>query len=111
MFTVVFRTDASQQIGIGHVMRCLTLADALRQAGASCHFICREHPGNLIDLIRQRGHAVNSLSAPGTTAPPDGSSSAYAEWLGTSWQQDAADCLAVLGSERPGCLVVGSLRA
>ena len=42
-------------------MRCLTLADALRECRAQCSFICREHLGNLIDLIRQRGFLVYAL--------------------------------------------------
>ena len=61
---IAFRTDASLQMGSGHVMRCLTLADALRAQGAQCHFINRAHPGNLISTIQQRGYKVNSLVAP-----------------------------------------------
>lgn len=38
---VVFRTDASQDIGSGHVMRCLTLAHALKGQGVDVLFICR----------------------------------------------------------------------
>lgn len=85
---VVFRTDASLEIGTGHVMRCLTLAEALRERGASCRFVCRSHPGNLIELIRQRGFAVHALpfdpsSKAGETGP------AHAAWLGADWQTDA----------------------
>jgi len=46
---IAFRTDASLRIGTSHVMRCLTLADLLQATGAQCHFICRDHPGNLIE--------------------------------------------------------------
>lgn len=35
---VAFRADACLQMGSGHVMRCLTLADALKAQGADCHF-------------------------------------------------------------------------
>ena len=49
--TVVFRADASVDIGIGHVMRCLTLADALQARGAHCSFVCRSVPGHQIDAI------------------------------------------------------------
>lgn len=58
---VLFRTDASVKIGVGHVMRCLTLAEALREAGAECRFICREYPGHLLDLIRRKGFVAHGL--------------------------------------------------
>lgn len=103
MSTAVFRTDASTSIGTGHVMRCLTLADALHRNGTPCRFICREHPGNLIDLIRRRGHAVHVLPA---SAEPADAASPYAGWLGAPWEQDAAHCVAALDGEPAACLVV-----
>jgi UDP-2,4-diacetamido-2,4,6-trideoxy-beta-L-altropyranose hydrolase len=57
----IFRTDASINIGTGHVMRCLTLADELKQNGTDISFICREEPGNLISYIENRGYKVHRL--------------------------------------------------
>lgn len=84
---VAFRADASIDIGTGHVMRCLTIAEVLRTRGAQCVFISRAHPGNLLALIRQRGFEALELplaADSGLDAP-----SAQAAWLGCSWEDDA----------------------
>ncbi|MCD5992989.1 UDP-2,4-diacetamido-2,4,6-trideoxy-beta-L-altropyranose hydrolase [Pseudomonas sp. CDFA 602] len=60
---VVIRADASLTIGTGHVMRCLTLAEALRKQGNEVVFVCRRLPGNLIDFLRQAG--FTTLGLPG----------------------------------------------
>lgn len=60
--SIVFRVDASLQIGSGHLMRCLTLADELRISGASSMFIVRDQPGSLVELIVERGHAIIQLA-------------------------------------------------
>lgn len=91
---VLFRTDASVTMGIGHVMRCLTLADALRASGAECRFVTRDLPGHLAAVIAQRGFAVSLLPAPSGPVPVD--PPAHAAWAGVSWQQDLADTLSVL---------------
>jgi UDP-2,4-diacetamido-2,4,6-trideoxy-beta-L-altropyranose hydrolase len=105
--TIVFRTDASLQIGAGHVMRCLTLADALQAVGWQCHFICRPHPGHLGALIEQRGHTLHWLPLmktpainPATTGP------AHAHWLGTDAAIDAAQTASILQPLHPDWLVV-----
>jgi len=64
--TVVIRADASVSIGSGHVMRCLTLAEAARARGAEIEFVCRAHPGNLNDLIRRAGFVVREISVAAT---------------------------------------------
>lgn len=58
---IIIRTDASVNIGSGHVIRCLTLAEELKARGAMVIFICRELEGNLISLIRKNGFKVHVL--------------------------------------------------
>ncbi|CAH8767389.1 UDP-2,4-diacetamido-2,4,6-trideoxy-beta-L-altropyranose hydrolase [Paenibacillus dendritiformis] len=61
MFEVVIRVDASEQIGLGHIMRCLTLADMLKQRGASTTFISRPLPQAIYVQIKKHGHKIRIL--------------------------------------------------
>ncbi|HDI2993750.1 UDP-2,4-diacetamido-2,4,6-trideoxy-beta-L-altropyranose hydrolase [Acinetobacter baumannii] len=89
-----FRADASLYIGSGHVIRCLTIADALAQHGHESYFICRPHQGNLIEFVKQRGYMVHALSEPLFNTSSE--LSEYQRWLGVTEQQDAQETLAVL---------------
>jgi UDP-2,4-diacetamido-2,4,6-trideoxy-beta-L-altropyranose hydrolase len=112
---VVFRADASLQMGTGHVMRCLTLADALAAQGADCQFICREHQGNLIEPIRNKGYTVYVL--PALTEPVGASSLVFeaasdeqgpvhSHWLGATHAQDAEACAPILAVLKPDWLIL-----
>lgn len=101
---IAFRTDASLQIGTGHVMRCLALARALDKAGAVCRFITRELPGHLADRIVDEGFEVTLLPPPEgarPAGPPD-----HAHWAKVDWTQDADETWAKLDTSRPDWLVV-----
>lgn len=107
---IAFRADASVQIGTGHVMRCLTLADALRAQGHECFFICRDHPGNLSEVIAQRGFELYLLSqemrALHSTGSEDAATPEHAQWLGVPWQHDAEQTLNALNGQKTDWLVV-----
>jgi len=102
---VAFRTDASSQIGTGHVMRCLTLADALSEQGAECQFVCREHEGHLMSHIRSRGYELHALPKPSSNTSFE-SDLAHASWLGVDWLADADQTCQALGSEELDWLIV-----
>lgn len=88
---VFFRADASTELGIGHVMRCLTLADQLHNLGAQCHFICAELPGHAASRIISRGFSVHLIEA------QNGNIDA---------KTDALACQKILSAEQAAWLVV-----
>ncbi len=61
MMRVLFRADASTQIGTGHVVRCLALASELRERGCESTFAMRPMQGNLMGEVVAQGHAVIEL--------------------------------------------------
>jgi UDP-2,4-diacetamido-2,4,6-trideoxy-beta-L-altropyranose hydrolase len=103
---IVIRVDASQVIGSGHVMRCLTLADELGRLGAEVTFVCREHLGNLIGMIEDKGYAVVRLQSPPDRYSPSVGDVPHAAWLGVNWEQDANETMVALGRARFEWLVV-----
>lgn len=101
---IAFRTDASLQIGAGHVIRCLSLADGLRAQGAQCLFICRTHQGHMCEIIRQRGYRVKSLLT--IKHQNQQNSPVHSDWLGTNWQTDAEETASAIACTKFDWLVV-----
>lgn len=58
MFSAAFRVDSSYRIGSGHLVRSITLAQALRSKGAHVSFVCRVQPGAAIKLVEAAGFTV-----------------------------------------------------
>lgn len=85
-------------------MRCLTLADALRERGADCRFVCREHPGNMLGIIRERGYGFIALQT--DSKPLSRSQDTHTAWLGADVTTDVEETLAALAGESLDWLIV-----
>jgi len=91
MFNIAFRADSSHEIGTGHIMRCLTLAQQLNdQCSVSIYFFSRSFSGNINKLIVQLGF---NLIAMDNRDQNKNNSTEHFSWLGTTQQQDATEFL------------------
>lgn len=101
---VIFRVDASLEIGNGHVIRCLCLAEGLRQNGSNVEFICRQHHGSLVEKIRSSGFKTYELES-GKESIVD-SKLFHSPWLGVTQQKDADDCIEIIKTTKIDWLIV-----
>lgn len=105
----LIRADASFDIGSGHIMRCLTLANALKKEAHQVHFICRNLPGNLIDTIQKAGFDCTVLATNTIDKLQNNTEKfqlAHADWLPVSQQQDITDCKAIIRQLKPDWIIV-----
>jgi UDP-2,4-diacetamido-2,4,6-trideoxy-beta-L-altropyranose hydrolase len=106
---VFFRTDASNKIGTGHVMRCLTLASRLRELGANCVFISRVLDGNLLHRVQDAGFRFIELPRPEMTNYAEVFEESlldHSNWLAVSQRDDAQQTIKYLINKVVDWLIV-----
>lgn len=101
---IAFRVDASSQIGTGHFMRCLTLAEELKQREAQLCFVSRHLPDHLREMLEEKGHEFVLLD--GAQQDTTWDELAHARWLGVSQAEDAAATIQALSGQKWNWLVV-----
>ena len=101
---IAFRTDANSEIGTGHFMRCLTLADELHQNGSKIYFISRGLPINLKNMLRMREITLLELTI--NLNSDDVDELQHSNWLTTSQGRDAAQTIALLGEVKLNWIIV-----
>lgn len=103
---VAVRVDASERIGTGHLRRCVSLAQALRDRDAQVCFVLRRHDHVAERVIGEIGEEVFWLDAPSGLVPLAAGDPPHANWAGTSWDRDVAETIAALAGDAPDWLVV-----
>jgi UDP-2,4-diacetamido-2,4,6-trideoxy-beta-L-altropyranose hydrolase len=107
---IVIRADASYQMGSGHMVRCLALANGLKGKGHHVSFLSQSLPGNLSPIVDKQGFVVHSLQPRNREIVHSNNNPAIAnaESLGIDWQDDANQCVKALSAMQlePDWLVV-----
>lgn len=89
---IVFRVDAANHIGTGHLQRCITLAKELQKTGYQIIFVMIPFDLSFINLVKKESINVITMSAPLLESIKTDDS---ATWLGRTQEDDAKDFLAV----------------
>lgn len=87
MKKVVFRVDSGLHIGIGHLMRCITLASEFKKEDFQIYFITKNHLGSRTELIPS---VFQVFTIPGELLSElnDIDKNNYDLWLGGDWKTD-----------------------
>jgi UDP-2,4-diacetamido-2,4,6-trideoxy-beta-L-altropyranose hydrolase len=82
---LILRADATPQMGAGHVMRCLALAEAWRDCGGRAVFAFATAGDALVERLQAEKMGIFQLTAePGSVADA-GETVALANQIGASW--------------------------
>jgi UDP-2,4-diacetamido-2,4,6-trideoxy-beta-L-altropyranose hydrolase len=103
---IAFRVDSSTIIGHGHVMRCLTLAQALvrakKQFEINVSFITKANQGNINHLISKADYQLVLIATGDKSVKQEDSDT----WLGCLPEQDAKQTIAAIKTLPPIDLLI-----
>lgn len=103
---IAIRVDASNQIGTGHFMRCLTLAEGLQKCGMQIHFISRNLPRHLYNMVTAKGMGFTSIENGSDESTTETDELAHSSWLGASQSQDAHATINALSNRKWDWLII-----
>jgi len=92
---VVFRVDASVEVGFGHLSRCINLAEVLRSRGIEVLFVCRDDEAKSFRALEDRLFPTVLLPMLSDGEP-------------VNQKEDAQQIIQVLQGKRPEWLIVDS---
>jgi len=102
---IFIRVDSSKVIGSGHLMRCINLANMLRNAGAVIEFITQNLPGNSDEKITEnnfRYHVLGSIKNDNHHEVCD----EHIKWFGVAQKQDMLDTVEVVKGSKVDWIIV-----
>ena len=98
---IVIRTDSSANIGNGHLMRCLTLAEELISRNYGVLFLCRFIETHLLDILSSKGIALSLIDLPEYVGD-----STESLWSDYEQRRDAEKCQNILKGKDVKALIV-----
>lgn len=101
---IAIRVDAATSVGLGHLKRCLSLAQALRVLGAEVKLLTARHDVDVSTLVRQAGFECCEFTPPTLQADARQSVEALGAWkpewvlvdhyhLDAEWHQQVRESL------------------
>ncbi|MCZ6603188.1 MAG: UDP-2,4-diacetamido-2,4,6-trideoxy-beta-L-altropyranose hydrolase [Planctomycetota bacterium] len=83
--TLLLRADANAEIGTGHVMRCLALAQAWREEGSDAVFLMHPSSGSINDRLASEGCTAVTLQAETGSGQDAQETARVARDVGAGW--------------------------
>ncbi len=92
---------------MGHLMRCLSLADYLKQNGYKCHFLARNFNTKILNVVKRSQHSLHLLPKKKMVIININKSKfIYSDWLQVTQQVDFMESYKFIKKINPGLVVV-----